>query len=46
MKRENSPVRETVEGERYVDFNGKTLQLMGYVFCELQVNDSYMKQEF
>ena len=38
MKRENLPVREMVE--RYVDFNGKPLQLMGYVFCELQVNNS------
>ena len=40
MKRENLPVREMVENERYVDFNGKPLHLLGYVFCELQVNDS------
>ena len=33
-----------IEGERYVDFNGKPLQLLGYVFCELQVNDSYIKK--
>ena len=45
MKRENLRVREVVEGERYVDFNGKRLQLVGFVFCELQVNDSYIKKE-
>ena len=44
MKRENLPVREMVENERYVDFNGKPLHLLGYVFCELQVNDSYVKK--
>ena len=27
-----------------MDFNGKPLQLLGYVFCELQVNDSYIKK--
>ena len=32
MKREKLPVRQMIEGERYVDFNGKPLQLMGYVF--------------
>ena len=45
MKRENLPVREVVESERYVNFNGKQLQLLGYVFCELQVNDSYKKSQ-
>ena len=44
MKRENLPVRKMVENERYVDFNGKPLHLLGYVFCELQVNDSYVKK--
>ena len=44
MKRDNLPVREIVKGERYVDFNGKPLQLLGYVFCELQVNDVYIKK--
>ena len=33
-----------MKGERYVDFNGKPLQLLGYVFCELQVNDVYIKK--
>ena len=44
MKRDNLPVREIVKGERYVDFNGKPLQLLGYVFCELQVTDVYIKK--
>ena len=44
MKRENLLVRDMVESERYVDFNGKPLQLLGYVFCELQVNESYIKK--
>ena len=44
MKREKLPVRQMIEGERYVDFNGKPLHLLGYVFCELHVNDSYVKK--
>ena len=44
MKRDNLPVREIVKGERYVDFNGKPLQILGHVFCELQVNDVYIKK--
>ena len=44
MKRENLPIRELVETERYVDFNGKPLQLLGYVFCELMVNNSYIRR--
>ena len=44
MKRENLSVREMVENERYVDFNGKPLHMLGYVFCELQVNDSFVKK--
>ena len=47
MKRKILPVRQMI-GERYVDFKnhwiGKPLQLLGYVFCELQVNDSYIKK--
>ena len=31
-----------IEAERYVDFNGKPLKLLGYVFCELQVNESFV----
>ena len=44
MKREKLQVRPMIENERYVDFNGKPLKLLGYVFCELQVNDSYVKK--
>ena len=34
-----------IENERYVDINGKPLNLLGYVFCELQVNYSYIKND-
>ena len=44
MKRETLPVREMIEGERYVDFIGKPLNLLGYVFCELQVGNQYIKK--
>ena len=45
MKRETLPVREMIEGEKYVDFNGKPLKLLGYVFCELQqVGNQYIKK--
>ena len=44
MKRMELPVRKMIEGERYVDFNAKPLKLLGYVICELQVNDSYIKK--
>ena len=44
MKRETVPVREMIEGERYVDFNGKPLNLLGYVLCELQVGNQYIKK--
>ena len=33
MKREKLQVRPMIEGERYVDFIGKPLQLLGYVFA-------------
>ena len=44
MKSEKLPLRQMIEGERYVDFNGKPLQLLGHVFCELQVKDSYIRK--
>ena len=40
MKRE----KQLIESECFVDFNGKPLQPLGFVFCELQVNDSYIKK--
>ena len=42
MKRETNAVREIIEGERYVDFNGNPLNLLGYVFCELQEGNQYV----
>ena len=44
MKRETLPVRKMIEGEKYVDFNGNPLNLLGYVFCELQVGNQYLKK--
>ena len=44
MQREKLQVRQMIKGERYVDFNGKPLNLLGYVFCELQVGDQYIKK--
>ena len=44
MKREKLQVRPMIENGRYVDFNGKPVKLLGYVFCELQVNDSYTEK--
>ena len=44
LKRDKLQVRPMIEGDRYVDFNGKPLQMLGYVFCELQVNESYVRK--
>ena len=44
MKRETLQVRDLIKEEKYVDFNGKQLNLLGYVFCELQVGDSYIRK--
>ena len=33
-----------IEGEKYVDFNGKPLNLLGIMFCELQVGNQYIKK--
>ena len=44
MKRDKQQVRPMIHGDRYMDFNGKPLQLLGYVFCELQVNESYVRK--
>ena len=44
MKKETLPVREMIEGEKYVDFNGKPLNLLGYGFCEQQVSNKYIKK--
>ena len=44
MKRDKLQVRPMTEGDRYVDFNGKPLQLLGYVFGELPVNENYIRK--
>ena len=44
MERETLQVRDLIKEEKYVDFNGKPLNLLGYVFCELQVGDSYIRK--
>ena len=44
MKRDKLQIRPMIEDELYVDSNGKPLKLLGYVFCELQVNDRYVKK--
>ena len=42
MRKEELHVRRMVEGEKYVDFNGKPLNLLGYVFCQLQVGENFI----
>ena len=44
MKTENLRVREMIDGERYEDFNRKLLNLLGYLFCELQLCDQFIKK--
>ena len=44
MKKEKLQVRPMIGNEQYMDFNEKPLKLLGYVFCELQVNDIYIKK--
>ena len=44
MKRDKLQVREMIKGEKYVDFSGKQLNLLGYVFCQLQVGDQFIKK--
>ena len=31
-----------IESEKYIDFNGRPMILLGYIFCELQAGDSYI----
>ena len=44
MKRDKLQVREMIKGEEYVDFSGKQLNLLGYVFCQLQVGHQFIKK--
>ena len=44
MGRKDLQVRRMVEGEKYVDFNGKPLNLLDYVFSQLQVGEKFIKK--
>ena len=43
MRKQKLPVRSNIENEKYRDFNGRPLNLLHYVFGDLQVGDSYSK---
>ena len=44
MLRKDPQVRRLIEGEKYVDCIGKPLKLLGYVFCQLQMGDNFIKK--
>ena len=44
MRRADLQVRPMVEEEKCVDINGKPLKLLGYVFCQLQVGEKFIKR--
>ena len=44
MKKDQLHVRRMVDDKKYVDFNGKPLNILGYVFCELQVGNQYVRK--
>ena len=44
MRRADLQVRPMVDEEKYVDYNGKPLKLLGYVFCQLQVGEKVIKK--
>ena len=44
MKRKILFIRELPEDEEYVDFNKRKLQLLGYIFCHLEVGDSKLNK--
>ena len=41
MRRKDLQVRRMVQGENYVVFNGKPINLLVYVFCQLQVGEKF-----
>ena len=45
MRRKDLQVRRKVEAEKYVDFDSKPLNRLGYVFCQLQVGEKFMKKQ-
>ena len=44
MKRKTLFIRQLPEDEEYVDFNKRKLNLLGYVFCQLEVGESRMQK--
>ena len=44
MKRKTLFIRQLPEDEEYVDFNKRKLNLLGYVFCQLEVGESKMQK--
>ena len=44
MHRADLQERPMVEEEKFVNFNGKPLKLLGYVFCQLQVGEKFIKK--
>ena len=44
IKRRELQVRRMIPGEKYVDFIGKPLELLGYKFCELRVGGNYIRK--
>ena len=44
MKRKTLFIRQLPEDEEYVDFNERKLNLLGYVFCQLDVGDSKLQK--
>ena len=44
MKHHTLQAREMIKGEKHVDFKGKHLNLLGYVICQLQVGDQFIKK--
>ena len=37
-------VRPLPEDEKYVDFNKRPINLLGYIFCELEVGGKYIRK--
>ena len=44
MKRKELQVRSMTESEKYIEFNGRPINLLGYIFCELQIGDGYIQK--
>ena len=44
MRQKDLQVRKMYENEKYIEFNGRPPNLLGYQFCELQLGDSYVRK--